>query len=410
MTASGKDVRVVLVGIGGYAGSYAVELLKLAAEGGIVIAGAVDPLADKAKMTGELLAAGVPLFDDLEAFYAANEADLAVISSPIQYHGPQMLTALAEGSAVLCEKPLTATIAEARELLDAQRSADRPVAIGYQWSFSDAVTSLKRDILAGELGKPIHLAAMTCWPRGISYYGRADWAGRLRTDDGAWVLDGPANNANAHHLHNMLYVLGPTPTTSAAPAIVQAELYRAKPIASYDTAALRVHTEAGVELLFLTTHSTRHNRGPIFRFEFEHATVSYDEDNDQRIVARFRDGREIDYGDPGDDHMNKLHQLIDWVRCGSSVSCPLEAAIPQTLCINAAHASCPEITDLPEELLNVDDPDGDRLIWADGLAEAFDSCYKLRLLPAEIGDIPWACGGRVVAIADCPPTPGGLGG
>ena len=410
MTDAGQDVRVVLVGIGGYAGSYAIELLKLASEGGVVIAGAVDPLAGRAKMTGELQAAGVGLFDDLDSFYAANQADLAVISSPIQYHRPQMLTALANGSAVLCEKPLTATIAEAHEMLEAQQAAGCFVAIGYQWSYSDAIQSLKRDILAGELGKPLHLQTLCCWPRAISYYDRAAWAGRLRAADGTWVLDGPANNATAHYLHNMLYLLGSTPQASATPATVQAELYRAKPIESYDTAAIRIHIDTGADLLFLTSHSTQLNRGPVFRFEFEKATVCFGDDGDERIVADFHDGRRIDYGDPGDGPMNKLHQSLACVRDGGEVNCPIEAAIPQTLCINAAHASCPTITDLPGELLRTEDPDGDTLIWADGLAEAIDICYKSRLLPAETGDIPWACGGRVINIADCPPTPGGPGG
>ena len=408
MTAAGRDVRVVLVGIGGYAGSYAVELLKLASEGGVVIAGAVDPLAGKAKMTDELRADGVRIHDDLDDFYATNQADLAVISSPIQYHRSQMLTALANGSAVLCEKPLTATIAEAHEMFAAQQASGRFVAMGYQWSFSDAIQSLKRDILAGELGKPLRLQTLCCWPRAISYYGRASWAGRLRMDDGAWVLDGPANNATAHYLHNMLYLLGPSLHTSATPETVQAELYRANAIESYDTAAIRVHTGGGGDLLFLTTHSTQHNRGPVFRFEFEKATVHYDGDGDERIVARFHDGRQIDYGDPGDGPMNKLHQSIECVRTGGPVSCPIEAAIAQTRCINGAHASSATITDLPADLRQIDDPDGDVLIWTEGLAESFDTCYKAALLPEECGDIAWASPGQVINIADCPLIPTGL--
>jgi hypothetical protein len=56
---------------------------------------------------------------------------------------------------------------------------------------------------------------------------------------GLGIFDSPANNATAHFLHNMFYLLGATRETSAAPAVVQAELYRANAIENFDTAAIR---------------------------------------------------------------------------------------------------------------------------------------------------------------------------
>ena len=49
---------------------------------------------------------------------------------------------------------------------------------------------------------------MVSFPRPLSYFKRNDWAGHLRTPAGEDVLDSPLNNATAHYLHNMLYVLG----------------------------------------------------------------------------------------------------------------------------------------------------------------------------------------------------------
>ena len=97
-----------------------------------------------------------------------------------------------------------------------------------------------------------------------SYYNRNDWAGRIKSDSGEWVLDSPANNAMAHYLHNALYVLGETPTTSARPISVQAELYRANPIENYDAAVLRVMTDKNVEVLFYGAHTVPDEAHPTF--------------------------------------------------------------------------------------------------------------------------------------------------
>ncbi len=47
----------------------------------------------------------------------------------------------------------------------------------------------------------------------------------MRDGKGHWILDSPANNAMAHDLHNMFYILGLTRETSARPA----RLIREKP-------------------------------------------------------------------------------------------------------------------------------------------------------------------------------------
>jgi len=60
----------------------------------------------------------------------------------------------------------------------------------------------------------------------------------------------------------MLYVLGDTTERSARPVEVKAEMYRANRIECYDTAAARIRTAGGVEILFLASHAGRATRGP----------------------------------------------------------------------------------------------------------------------------------------------------
>jgi hypothetical protein len=91
------------------------------------------------------------------------------------------------------------------------------------------------------------------------------------------VLDSVVSNATAHFLHNMLFLLGPNFGESAFPASLTAELYRANTIENYDTAALRLQTACGTEVMFYATHATLEKVEPVFFFEFEKAVVNYNQ-------------------------------------------------------------------------------------------------------------------------------------
>jgi len=199
----------------------------------------IDPNPERSAFYQAIRQAGIPIYPDLESFYRSGSADLVIIAAPIHLHAPLTCLALANGSNVLCEKPLCATLADARRMADTEQSSGKFVAVGFQWSFSAAIQKLKQAVLAGELGRPIRLKTKVLWPRHRSYYLRNDWAGRIKTEGGEWVLDSPAHNAAAHYLHNMFYLLGDAIPTSAWPEQVQCERWRANPIENFDTAALR---------------------------------------------------------------------------------------------------------------------------------------------------------------------------
>jgi predicted dehydrogenase len=69
------------------------------------IAGVVDPYPDNCPQLNEIIKRDIPIFQTLDQFYAVSHADLAIISSPIQFHASQTCLALVHGSNVLCEKP-----------------------------------------------------------------------------------------------------------------------------------------------------------------------------------------------------------------------------------------------------------------------------------------------------------------
>ena len=372
------------------------ELLRALSGRGARLVAVVDPSPERCRYLRELKATGIPIYADIGSFQAELWADLVVLATPIHLHAPLTLSALSHGASVLCEKPLTATIQAANSMAQAEAGAKGFVAVGYQWSFSDAIQALKQDVLDGVLGRPLRLKTKAFWARRASYYGRNDWAGRLRTSAGEWVLDSPVNNAMAHHLHNMFYILGETREKSDWPVDVVAELYRANEIESYDTAALRCHTKSGAEVLFYAAHPVPHEVGPILEYEFEHATVEYERDTDGILWVRFRDGHTKSYGSPDASRWDKLWQSVASVRTGRPTVCGIKASTAHTLCVNGAQDSMWRITSFPRQLVRKACEAGDCLTWVEGLQEAFEKCFDRNLMPSEYGGISWAREGVLV--------------
>ncbi|MFW5690120.1 MAG: Gfo/Idh/MocA family protein [Spirochaetota bacterium] len=350
--------RVKLVGLGGYGNGYVGAVLDRAGELGVELAGAVDPDPSGCLRRNEVRAAAGTIHTTIDEFFAEREADLAVISAPIPLHAPFTVAAIEHGASVLCEKPVAGVIQDALTMERAEREARRAragessvprdslgpkVAIGYQWSFSNAIQAIRRDVAAGRFGVPLQLKTLVFWPRGRAYYRRSGWAGAIRTEAG-WVLDSPVNNATAHYLHNMLFVLG---GEGGRPLSVSAELYRANP------------------------------------------------------------GAVEDLGSPEVTHAEKLAKAARSVRDGTPVACTISDATHQLRVACGAHESHP-IVDFPEELVRVTplsggpapSGQGDEMRWVEGLQAAFTQAFTQGALPSELGSFSWAQPGRSVDLSD----------
>jgi len=396
-----KGVSVLLVGIGGYGSTYVNGMLDNRCDEKYHIAGVVDPKPESQSRLAEITDLKVPVCASMEEFYKDYSADLAVISSPIQFHCDQVCYALSKGSNVLCEKPLSATVEEGLRMIEARSGTDKFVSIGYQWSYSKVIQDLKKDIQAGLFGKALRLKTLLLWARTDAYFKRG-WAGKIKDSQGRWVLDSIANNATAHYLHNMFYVLGEKTDESIKPLNVTAELYRANPIENFDTAAVRVITDNGAELMYFATHATRVHLGPIFCYEFEKGKVVYgtpDDPEGSNVVAYFEDGSTKSYGDPTQGVLNKLWNAIDAVKGKADILCGPEAALSHTRCIGAMHASVPEIVQFPEQMIKWDEKmfKNESGFYVEELQQVLKDCYEKRVMPSKLG-ISWAKPGMMIKL------------
>ncbi len=381
-------IEVVLVGIGGYGEDYLTQMLENAEAHCARLVGCVDPFASSSRKVEDLRLLGIPIYDDLSEFYKNHSADLAIISSPIHHHKPQVIIALNAGSNVLCEKPIAALVEDALEMADAAEKANRFVAIGYQWSFSPANLALKEDILSGAYGKPLRFKTYTCWPRYESYYRRNNWAGCIKTDKGQWVLDSPVQNATAHYLHNMLFMAGSALNKSVSPEKMQVGLYRAKEYENYDTAAMRIITDSDVEILFLTTHSCQKLIGPVIELDFERGKVMFS-NGDSQFVGHTADGVKKNYGNSFPEDMRKLWVCIDAIRDKDVITCDINTALSHLVCVNIAQRTL--IYDLPQSIIKTACNDGDGLTYIEGIEDIFVKCFEASLLPSELSDTHPIC-------------------
>lgn len=370
-------MKIILIGAGRYGKIYLDYILENQSPE-IELAGIVEKNFDSSPAKEEAEAAQIPVYQSLEEYYSKNTAELAVIVTPPFLHCEQSVYCLKHGSNVLCEKPAAPTVAEVEQMIDAEKKYGKFIAIGYQWSYSDAILNLKKDILDGEFGKPLRMKTMTSWWRDRSYYTESSWGGRI-SKDGRLIYDSIASNACAHDIHNMLFLLGDTMNSSAFPEKIEAECFRANDIESFDTCVLRMTMKDGVHLYFSASHAAYNWSGPEFIYEFEDATVDFSADEGFGIVAHFKDGRKKSYGDPfADGVVKKLEDCIAAARNGEVPVCTAETAVCHTRLIGEIFKNV-NIIDFPERtkvLL-------DNRIYVDGLYEALRKAYESESMLSE---------------------------
>ncbi len=388
-----NPLGLLLVGIGGYAQYHVKELLDKRNDNEFLIKGIIDPRPENCILFPELVRMGIPVYSSMEEFFENSKADLTLITTPINLHKSQVCYALSKGSNVLCEKPIAATVQDAIEMIEAKDKYGKILAIGFQWSFCDAIQGLKKDIMDGKFGKAKRLKTMVLWPRTRDYYQRP-WAAKIKTVTGEWILDSVASNAAAHYLHNMLYVLGDEVNKSATPAEVSAELYRANNIENFDTVFSRVYTAGGTELFFVASHASKETVDPIFCYEFENAIIHFDSNEQTGILAKFKDGTVKNYGSPYESQEEKkIWATMDAIRGDAIMPCDPDAAINHVICVNGMQESMPEIIDFPKELVKKhEDVDG---VFVDGLDDVIKKCFNTGKLPSEM-NVEWSKPGKKI--------------
>jgi len=126
----------------------------------VEFAGAVDPGGDRYAAVYE----PTLVYSSIAALLDASPPDFAIASVPTEEHLPAVRELAAAGVHVLVEKPLAATTAEARELIDVVGRAGVRAAVGHVERFNPALLELRRRVTEGQLGEVFLIASERVGP------------------------------------------------------------------------------------------------------------------------------------------------------------------------------------------------------------------------------------------------------
>jgi predicted dehydrogenase len=141
------------------------------------------------------------------------ELDFVDIATPPAFHARIALAALARGLHVLCEKPLTTTVAEARSLVDAARAHRRVVFPAHNYKHAPVVKFAQEVIRSGRIGtvRAVTLNTFrTTHAKGVKEW-KTDWR-RDKTLAGGGI----AMDHGSHSFYLTFAWLGSLPTQVTA--------------------------------------------------------------------------------------------------------------------------------------------------------------------------------------------------
>jgi predicted dehydrogenase len=205
----------------------------------------------------------------LSDILAMPDIDVVVICTPPGSHYDMVREALAAGKHVVCEKPLTSSLAfvdSIRELESRSRGRVMPV---FQYRFGDGIAKVRRVIQAGLAGRHYVSSIETAKMRGPDYY-KVPWRGKFATELGGVLL------TQAIHTHDLMsWLLGPVAKVAAF------KTTRVNPIEVEDCAVASLQMADG-SLVSLTATLGAARQVTRMRLCFENVTFekqAYDEDS-----------------------------------------------------------------------------------------------------------------------------------
>jgi len=248
------SVAVIGLGIGAKHLEAYVELPDL-----YTVQAVCDLDGDKAKVAAAAHqgAKAVTSFADLLAMPGL---DLIDICTPPNTHRDLIVEALAAGFHVICEKPITGSLADCGAIERAAATAKGTLSPIFQYRFGNGLQKLKLLQEKGICGTPYLATIETSWRRDADYYA-VPWRGKWATELGGCCL------SQAIHAHDILcYVNGPIKNVYARLAT------RVNPIEVEDCAAVSIEMVNGSLATLAVTLGAAEELSRI-RFMFSNLTV-----------------------------------------------------------------------------------------------------------------------------------------
>ena len=175
---------------------------------------------------------------DFDGLLTSGQVDVVDICTPPNTHRELVEKALQAGLHVICEKPLTGSLAAADAISRVAATAKGTLSPIFQYRYGNGLQKLKHLQSLGLCGKPYLTTIETSWRRGADYYD-VPWRGKWASELGGCCL------THAIHAHDILsYVNGPIKNVFARAAT------RVNTIEVEDVAAISVEMANGSLAVF----------------------------------------------------------------------------------------------------------------------------------------------------------------
>lgn len=261
-----EPVRVGIVGAGWMGHEHARAWLSNAPRGRV--AAIVDVESKRARRLAALFPAGeVAVFADLEAMFAATTLDAVDICLPHHLHTEAIVAAARAGKAILCEKPVCTTVADAALIRDVLAETGAIFMAGHNQLFQPTLIEARRLLASGALGRPFHFRSIEAVQNRGFASGRVPVDLRGGESPWAWRADpkrmggGEVLDTGWHASYRLLALADDRPVEVTA----MVDRFHLTQLAAEDTGAIMVRFASGAIGEILTSWAFN----PVGNWSFE---------------------------------------------------------------------------------------------------------------------------------------------
>lgn len=150
MQSPNSNIQIALIGAGGMGQGDARMAMTMP---GVKIVAAADVYDGRLQRAREVWGDGIFTTRDYREIIARKDIDAVIVATPDHWHGRITCEALLSGKDVYCEKPMVQTLAEGKQVLDAQKKSGRILQIGSQYASSVVFLKAKELLKSGAIGE-----------------------------------------------------------------------------------------------------------------------------------------------------------------------------------------------------------------------------------------------------------------
>lgn len=242
-----------------------------------------------------------------QAIAAADDVDVVSVVIANHLHREVVEGLLAAGKHVLCEKPLSDTMADAVAMADAARKASSVAKVGFTYRRTPGIAYIRDLIRSGELGKVLHFSGRYWTDYGCDPHGPMSWRFKGQPGSGALADVGSHMAYIAEFLcGDMTAVSGgqlstvikerPLPLGAVMGHDHAAVSDVFEPVTNDDYAAFSATFANGAGAIEVSRVAAGHANSLIFELFCENGAAAFDQRRPSEIQLFLRDGKSAQNG------------------------------------------------------------------------------------------------------------------